>query len=101
MAQLFPRKRPVIVDNARRTHMHPEQKWGCTSTEGGEAQILRGKSWGQEKLEGALENIERVHCLQFLPGWCMRVSQASITVVRAVENQTLANYCQQNGLQGT
>ena len=38
--------------------MHPEQKWGCTSTEGGEAEISRGKSWGQEKLEGALENIE-------------------------------------------
>ena len=82
--------------------MQPEQNWGCISREGGGSGDMEGKKLGWKKNWRVRwkKNIEGALTALFTHAIAWRVTQASIIGVGQAKNQTLANYCQQNGLQG-
>ena len=87
--------RAVIVDNARAHTCSRNKSGGAFRLK----QRYRGGKVGFAKNERVQWKIlEGAQGCSFYPGIAWRVTRASLSEVRAVKNQTLANHCQQNGL---
>ena len=102
MAWLFPRNPPLLLlimhqhTHAAGTKLGVHFQRGRGKRRYGGEKVRVKKNWRvrwKKNIEGALTAL-------FTHAIAWRVTQASIIGVGQVKNQTLSNYCQQNGLQG-
>ena len=102
MAWLFPRNPPLLLlimhqhTHAAGTKLGVHFQRGRGKRRYGGEKVRVEKNWRvrwKKNIEGALTAL-------FTHAIAWRVTQASIIGVGQAKNQTLANYCQQNGLQG-